>query len=847
MTAKSKDYAIRGRITGQQTGGPLKGLRVTALDKDLFRDDRLGSCMTDDNGRFEIVFDRKAFGDLFEGKPDIYLQVANDKGEVIFTSIDKVRHGANFIEEFFLELDENDVSIINPDSMRKEFKKLITVNPGYFGNLGELQGDFKPVQQQEGNTTYEELLCIGNYPEDDILEAVFKVKLPYGFSGDLCREGSTEYVSFYIDYDDGNGYVSTGPAVELNAHDLSHAADMEIHYAVRQGFVPKRRENCQEPVIVKLRGILSWEQVPTGPGFTPVWGNILEALIQIHPKKKPILLPQIPSPAEFNPEIVPQFVIGGSDKFQMKQMIDLSIAAEEKTIHDLADNRFSFKKMIANNPNAFGSLSQSQDPDVLGKMLSTLSPNVAIALAEKLAAGLLLPEGAIDNKTEFEELKCVGLYPEHDLLEAVMEIKRDNGYGGDLCSLGTPEYVAFYIDWGGPAGFEYVGTTSVQVHDIQSDKPLMYAVQQRIPDIEKRLRDCKYENVVRVRAILSWNQDPTPYGAGFAPGWGNVLERWIQIRPKGGVSAKCKLDAISNIHPDDISQSPTSLGYARKIGSLTTFDRPFGGWVTVMGRVNVSGAAYYRVRYRKVGDATWIPVTQDRRARGILGLTLFRSPDANGWHSISLYNTDLGNYTLTPLVHWPTGGAQGEYEVVLELADSGKLPMAGQECGIFLLMDNQSPQLHRFRNTPIPTDGITVKDKNGNHRRCDMLEGLNEDIQVWGNFSDAHFRAYSMVIFGGNLPASGVSMSGLTGGSDRYDTGAGRVDGGGTLVRGDGTDGTRLMTFKMNDLTPRPNIQCAYGIRISLVDRTVRGSLRGYEFDPTSNSRAAYVTFDWKP
>lgn len=42
---------------------------------------------------------------------------------------------------------------------------------------------------------------------------------------------------------------------------------------------------------------------------------------------------------------------------------------------------------------------------------------------------------------------------QHDLdatterLEAVVHVKRDYGYGGDICSSGTPEYVRFYVGW----------------------------------------------------------------------------------------------------------------------------------------------------------------------------------------------------------------------------------------------------------------------------------------------------------------------------------------------------------------------------------------------------------------
>src|SRR2546429_2310074 len=45
-----------------------------------------------------------------------------------------------------------------------------------------------------------------------------------------------------------------------------------------------------------------------------------------------------------------------------------------------------------------------------------------------------------------------------------LTIKRPNGYSGGLCTAGSQEYVAFWVDWG--SGWSYAGTTSVSVHDI---------------------------------------------------------------------------------------------------------------------------------------------------------------------------------------------------------------------------------------------------------------------------------------------------------------------------------------------------------------------------------------------
>jgi len=53
---------------------------------------------------------------------------------------------------------------------RAEFRALLLSNPNYFGNLKV--SPFKPVLKIQGNTTYEEIGCVGYAPTLDRLEAV---------------------------------------------------------------------------------------------------------------------------------------------------------------------------------------------------------------------------------------------------------------------------------------------------------------------------------------------------------------------------------------------------------------------------------------------------------------------------------------------------------------------------------------------------------------------------------------------------------------------------------------------------------------------------------------------------
>lgn len=74
----------------------------------------------------------------------------------------------------------------------------------------------------------------------------------------------------------------------------------------------------------------------------------------------------------------------------------------------------------------------------------------------------------------FEELCCVGFNPEDSTLEAIIKIKQETGYGGDLTTNGSVEYVGFWIT---PSTEQiqvpnpnfnsiYIGTSSVNVFDI---------------------------------------------------------------------------------------------------------------------------------------------------------------------------------------------------------------------------------------------------------------------------------------------------------------------------------------------------------------------------------------------
>jgi hypothetical protein len=172
-----------------------------------------------------------------------------------------------------------------------------------------------------------------------------------------------------------------------------------------------------------------------------------------------------------------------------------------------AKQRAAFTKLLLENPNYFGNFPQSGFEPVL----------------------------VLEANTAYEQLTCVGYSPERDELEATVQIKLPGGYGGDLCSPGSNEYVRFYVDYG--AGWQDAGLASFNAHDIPDStdcaqkrtKPLTYVV--TFPHDPKRAF-CRKPVLPNVRAILSWNAIPPAGNPGWTPVWGNTVDRHVQIAPR---------------------------------------------------------------------------------------------------------------------------------------------------------------------------------------------------------------------------------------------------------------------------------------------------------------------------
>ena len=419
----------------------------------------------------------------------------------------------------------------------------------------------------------------------DRLEAVIQVKKPSGYGGDICSPGSFEYVRFFVDLND-NGIFHDVGATSVNVHNIPGAKP--LCYAVYLDFTAVRKL-CFFENIVKVRAILSWNAIPpSNPNFVPVWGNVLDAQVQIRPASfvplgdivKEIDLAKVKLPDPIGPVI---HALDPNTSVGPAPVQALSLADKRKLYSgkDVPVHRFAFQEVQP-------LLASAVPPPALftPAKLSSLG-NLGLAAAE--IEGLLGKlQVKTDGDTSFEQLTCVGNRPAKDVLEGVLTVKKPNGYSGQLCGKGSTEFVGFWADFGDGTGFHYLGTSTVQVHDLQSIPAggVQYGVFLKTNFAKWRVPCQVGARIAKLRAILSWETPPT--SANFVPVWGNRLECLIQIRPGIGVSHVPLIETIGDVPVNHISQA-TGLATGNLEIAHTVFvnQSPFGGEVTITGEIGL--------------------------------------------------------------------------------------------------------------------------------------------------------------------------------------------------------------------------------------------------------------------
>ncbi|MEN8192864.1 MAG: hypothetical protein ABFS12_08610 [Bacteroidota bacterium] len=705
--------------------------------------------------------------------------------------------------------------ITKVDKTRAEFSKIISKNPNYFGTHPETK--LKQISKMSENTKYEELKCIGFYPELDLLEAVIDVKLPSGYNGNLCSHGSFEYVSFFIDWDNDGDF--SGPdeylgIANVNVHDISDTKKVcldktkPLSYALTLQ-IDSKKKPCKIPNLVKVKAILSWNNPPDpgNPNFVPVWGNSIEKWIQIKPAKY------------LMKDLIDYMDLKELDLLPTMFDLDLPISKslklttlELKEIYkkkDIPEHRYNFNNIYQI------ALQIQKNPNLLAKYeLDPEYKKLKIAVEEIIKA---------KPNTKYEKLDCVGLNYNKDQLVATMKIKLPYGYSGNLCTDGSNEYVAFWAyvhdDIEQMCLWRYLGTTSVNVHDIKKipTEGLEYAVY--LPaDLSIFKENCHNPKVIKIRAILSWNVKPDPHNPNYNPVWGNKVDSLIQIKPASLTPNEQKpfIWALGNMAVESISGNPHTVetssigdGFANGVsqgGGFTAIESPFGGRIMISGKItnapdNPSEAnkLRYKVQYKKLPGGSWKDIVSDFRIwiridgvpSGYIDQTAiggyFKYQEDDSLASTPPKTEVLNN--LLAVWHTPVPEGDGLYAIRVLLYKSGAFPQPD------VPIDHiSSEQVKVLVDNTSPTAQISLD--------AGACEKFTPGDIITGKFTatDAHIWRYNLAILPTSIPNKPtISPIGST-----Y-----------PILP---VPGVVNETFKLQTKSAKP---CGYVIRLNVYDRAI--------------------------
>ena len=454
---------------------------------------------------------------------------------------------------------------------RTNFRALIVGNPNYFGNLR--RSTFASVMSLTGNTTYEEIKCVGFHPQANRLDAVVFVNQSFGYGGDLCSSGTQEYVRFYISLDNGATWIDQG-YTSFTANDISSASTggKRLEYAVSISSKPPKKF-CSVPNVILARAILSWQSVPPPdtPDFIPVWGNVHNTHIQVDPKW---LLTWVEVFKAGNLKITPEL----ASTIDLQQEVS---AAPKKALNVFELQALYKGQGVEPHRYALAEIKQLvKSPEAT---LGVAHP--LYAAQEKLGFKLAdvidkIFQPITDGSTVYEELDCVGLRSVglSDELVGVLRIKRASGFSGGPCTDGSREYVTFWADFNNNGTFETcLGTASVQVFDLPvPPEGLEYSVHLPV-DLNPFRRACTDgPRVVPIRAILSWNDVPECTNPNWVPTWGNREETQILVQPGS---------APSGYNPFLYDISGVAVCAINQGTGLAVGGRPFGGTLCITGEI----------------------------------------------------------------------------------------------------------------------------------------------------------------------------------------------------------------------------------------------------------------------
>ncbi len=560
---------------------------------------------------------------------------------------------------------------------RSQYKFLLAKNANYFGTLPESK--LKPVFKLIADTGYEQLTCVGYNPDTTNMEATFSIKKSFGYSGDLCHAGSFEYVRFYLDFHDGLGFIDQG-SVAVNVHDIPDKKDCHeqsifpISYVATLQKKTAKFSVCDSPLLPTLRAILSWSIDPpvSSPNWLPTWGGRMDCDVQMKPYWKFPIHPLIDFSKYFT-------LAATSPNLTAKQLseiteIDLHQLLPQTVNSSLPDllRKYDQAKVPASRTVYKTVFNMTQNPtsEITMKDKFTLE-NLKIDVASIIDKIIVLPIDSSKANVDYEELECVGLDYGTESLVATLKIKKDLGFIGDLCDPGSFEYIAFWVDWDDQCSWQYINTVKLSVHDIKmKGDHLCYSVTLPLdPTFHRKL--CNHPNVIRVRAVLSWNVAPSTTNPNKLEYYGNRIDSHVQIKP-GIVLNPGDVIPLFNIiggidvaHVDDASGLTSAGAFFAFNGLGVPTGAPFGGVVVLNGP---SFPGYrYKIKISNLTEGTFSYATNSFTVVGYLPFAPWvqyttQAVDGDGYYHF----LDPAKNTLNVLARF-TPGTEDKFEISIEV------------------------------------------------------------------------------------------------------------------------------------------------------------------------------------
>jgi hypothetical protein len=572
------------------------------------------------------------------------------------------------------------------EAERSQFRLLLAKNPNYFGTIAD--SPLKAVAKIASNTSYEQLTCVGYNLDQSKLEATVQIKKPAGYGGDLCKDGTIEYVRFFLDY--GAGWEDQG-VMGIKVHDIPNSNDCHkdstkpLSYVASLKISPKKKI-CKIPVLPRVRAILSWQAIPPAgnPNYTPVWGNVLERHIQIRKLEKnfaaavdeiataagltleiPLVyaeLAEIPIPLP-DPGDPPIAVLAQLYGYGDKDAKPAGPAASKVETHrfGMADIHAVSHSVAAHHDFMVAKAAEWK--------LAGLDFAAAIAALEKVSAN-----------TSYEELECLGLDNNTEYLAATFRIKRPAGYSGGPCTKGGYEYVSFWADWDDTCTFTYLGTVKVNVHDFSTIPAdgLCYTALLKV-NLDEHRAPCEKPKIGRVRAVLSWTSPPSTTDPDDLKYWGNRIDTHVQINPNGsGTSVVAQLRSIGGIAVPHID-AVTGLTDATAVFHFNWVPPdpagrscPFAGIVVITGPT-VLGMRYGITVENLTTPSAPLPLVNSFKVLDSSGtVETTQAPSASALHTYQYLDTWFNPELI--LGRWFSSG-DDKWRIRLQLYDAAESPV----------------------------------------------------------------------------------------------------------------------------------------------------------------------------